>query len=78
MKSRDRLEKLKDLSAEELDNRQAELVEEAFRLRFQWTMGQSEALNKMRQVRKERARVLTLLRQKGNREDSRSQAAPEE
>ena len=64
MKSKDRLEKLKDLSFEELENRRAELEEEAFRLRFQWTMGQAEALNKMRQVRTDKARVLTLLRQK--------------
>ena len=70
MKSRDRLEKLKDLSAEELEGRQAELSEEAFRLRFQWTMGQAEALNKMRQVRTDRARVLTLLRERKNDQGS--------
>ena len=64
MKSRDRLEKLRDLSSEELKDRRAELSEEAFRLRFQWTMGQAEALNKMRQVRTDTARVLTLLRQR--------------
>ena len=64
MKSRDRLEKLKDLSADELEERKVQLAEEAFRLRFQWTMGQAEALNKMRQVRTDKARVLTLLRQK--------------
>lgn len=64
MKSRDRFEKLKDLSDAELEDRDSELVEEAFRLRFQWTMGQAEALNKMRQVRKDRARVLTLLRER--------------
>jgi large subunit ribosomal protein L29 len=64
MKSRDRLDKLKDLSDAELEDRDGELVEEAFRLRFQWTMGQAEALNKMRQVRKDRARVLTLLRER--------------
>ena len=62
MKSKDRLNKLKDLSDEELEDRQAELAEESFRLRFQWTMGQSEALKKMREVRKDQARVLTLLR----------------
>jgi large subunit ribosomal protein L29 len=63
VKSRDRLEKLRNLSQEELESRKAELSEEAFRLRFQWTMGQAEALNRMRQVRSDRARVLTLLRQ---------------
>ena len=64
MKSRTRLEKLRGLSSEELANRKGELAEEAFRLRFQWTMGQSEALNKMRQVRTDLARVLTILREK--------------
>lgn len=70
MKSRDRLEKLKDLSDAELEDRDSELVEEAFRLRFQWTMGQAEALNKMRQVRKDRARVLTLLRERKAAQES--------
>ena len=70
MKSRDRLEKLRDLSSEELTDRRAELSEEAFRLRFQWTMGQAEALNKMRQVRTDRGRVLTLLRERKNDQGS--------
>jgi large subunit ribosomal protein L29 len=64
MKSTDRLNKLKDLSAEELNDRKEEMSEEAFRLRFQWTMGQAEALKKIRELRRDRARVLTLLQQK--------------
>jgi large subunit ribosomal protein L29 len=64
VKSKDRLEKLRDLSDDELEDKKSELAEEAFRLRFQWTMGQAEALNKMRQVRTDKARVLTLLRQR--------------
>ena len=64
MKSTDRLNKLKDLSIEELRNKQEVMSEEAFRLRFQWTMGQAEALKKMRELRRDRARVLTLLREK--------------
>jgi len=64
VKTSDRLNKLKDLSVEELENRQEGMAEDAFRLRFQWTMGQSEALKKMRELRRDRARVLTLLRQK--------------
>ncbi len=72
MKSTDRCNKLRDLSVEELENRKDEMAEEAFRLRFQWTMGQSEALKKMRELRRDRARVLTLLRQQQieNRESS--------
>ena len=73
MKSADRLSKLRDLSEEELEDRRDELAEENFRLRFQWTMGQSEALKKMRENRRDRARVLTLLReQKVERENARS------
>jgi large subunit ribosomal protein L29 len=64
MKSTDRLNKLKDLSAEELKDRKEKMSEEAFRLRFQRTMGQAEALKKIRELRRDRARVLTLLQQK--------------
>ena len=64
MKSTDRLNKLKDLSVEELTDRKEEMSEESFRLRFQFTMGQAEALKKMRELRRDRARVLTLLREK--------------
>ena len=64
MKSTTRLNKLKDLSDEELESRPEEMTEESFRLRFQWTMGQTEALVKMRALRQDRARVLTILRER--------------
>lgn len=64
MKSTERLNKLKDLSDEELKDRRDEMSEEGFRLRFRWTMGQSDALNKMRDLRRDRARLLTILRER--------------
>ena len=64
MKSTVRLNKLRDLSADELSDRKEEMSEQAFRLRFQMTLGQAEALKKMRELRRDRARVLTLLREK--------------
>ena len=64
MKSTERLNKLKDMSSDELEVRRGEMSEEDFRLRFQWTMGQSEALNKMRDLRRDRARLLTILRER--------------
>jgi large subunit ribosomal protein L29 len=64
MKSTGRLDKLKDLSEEELNDRKEEMSEEAFRLRFQLAMGRAEALKRMRELRRDRARVLTLLQQK--------------
>ena len=64
MKSTERLNKLRDLSEEELEDRKDEMSEESLKLRFQWTMGQAEALKKMRELRRDRARVLTLIREK--------------
>ena len=42
----------------------ADMREQMFRLRFQWAMGQTETLNKMRELRKDRARLQTILREK--------------
>ena len=66
MKSAERLKKLRDMSADELERREAEMNEQMFRLRFQWAMGQTETLNKMRELRKDRARLLTIMGEKNN------------
>ena len=59
-----RVEKLRDLGTPELEVQQKELGEQIFRLRFQLTTGQSEALSRLRSARKELARVKTLLRER--------------
>jgi large subunit ribosomal protein L29 len=64
MKSTEHVKKIRDLSAEELKTQTAEMNEQLFRLRFQMAMGQTESLNKMRELRKQRARVETILREK--------------
>jgi len=64
MKSAERLKKMRDATAEELRNQESDMNEQMFRLRFQWQMGQTETLNKMRQLRKDRARMLTVIKQK--------------
>ena len=66
MKTAERVKKLRDMTVEELDRREAEMSEQIFRLRFQWAMGQTETLNKMRELRKDRARLLTIRREKNN------------
>ena len=58
-----RVEKLRDLDARELEVKQRELAEQIFRLRFQLTSGQAEALKRLREARKDMARIQTLLRQ---------------
>jgi large subunit ribosomal protein L29 len=64
MKSADRAKKMRDMSVDELKNQDAEMTEQMFKLRFQMAMGQTESLKKMRELRKDRARLLTILREK--------------
>lgn len=59
-----RVEKYREMNANELDIQQRELSEQIFRLRFQIASGQAEGLKKMREARKDLARVKTLLRQR--------------
>ncbi|HTX14994.1 MAG TPA: 50S ribosomal protein L29 [Candidatus Baltobacteraceae bacterium] len=46
----------------ELEIEQRELAEQIFRLRFQLSSGQAEGLKKLREAKKDLARVKTLLR----------------
>jgi len=59
-----RTEKLRDQDTAELNERQRELAEQVFRLRFQLSTGQAEAVTKLRTARKDLARVKTLLRER--------------
>jgi len=52
--------KIRELSAAEMDKRSAEIREELFKLRFQHATGQLENPVRMRTLRRELARVLTV------------------
>ena len=54
------------MSVDELERHEAGMNEQMFKLRFQWAMGQTETLNKMRELRRDRARLLTIMREKNN------------
>jgi large subunit ribosomal protein L29 len=58
-----RMEKFRDLGQSELEAQQRELTEQVFRLRFQMNTGQSEGLKRLREVKRDLARVKTLLRE---------------
>jgi large subunit ribosomal protein L29 len=58
-----RMEKFRDLGQSELEAQQLELTEQVFRLRFQMNTGQAEGLKKLREARRDLARVKTLLRE---------------
>ena len=55
---------LRDLAADELGARERELTDQLFRMRIQKSMGQLEAPDKLRTVRRDLARIKTVLRQK--------------
>jgi large subunit ribosomal protein L29 len=54
----------RDLGADELQQRVKELDDQLFRLRIQKSMGQLEAAGKMKSLRRDVARLKTVLREK--------------
>ena len=57
-------EKLREMSVEELVDESTELSEQLFRLRFQKATGQLEDMMKIRQIRRDLARLKTVLTEK--------------
>jgi large subunit ribosomal protein L29 len=55
---------IRELTADDLRARVKELDDQLFRLRLQKSMGQLEAPAKVREVRKDLARMKTILREK--------------
>jgi large subunit ribosomal protein L29 len=55
---------LREKSVDELNARERDLSEQLFKLRFQRATGRMESPAKMRQVRREIARIKTLLKEK--------------
>jgi large subunit ribosomal protein L29 len=58
---------IRDLGVDELQQRVKEYDEQVFRLRIQKSMGQVEAAYKLKALRKDLARVKTVLREKESR-----------
>ena len=56
-------EKIREMSPDELRNKERELQEQLFRLRFQKSLGQLDNALKIRETRRDIARVKTVLRQ---------------
>ena len=57
-----RNEKIREAGSDELHAQEKELTEQIFRLRFQLSTGQAEALRRLRDAKKDLARVKTYLR----------------
>ena len=55
---------VRDLGVDELRQREKEMDDQLFRLRIQKSMGQAEAAQKLKALRRDLARVKTVLREK--------------
>ncbi len=56
-------DKVRNLTPAELHARESEQSEQLFKLKFQMKMGQTESLKKLRELRKEIARIKTVARE---------------
>jgi len=58
------VDKIRNLTDIELAHQQRELSDQLFKMKFQMKMGQTESLKKIRELKKDIARVKTVMRQK--------------
>ena len=59
-----KIAEFKDLTADDLRTKEKELDDQLFRLRIQKSMGQIEAAHKVKALRRDRARLKTVLHEK--------------
>ncbi len=59
-----KISEIRDLSREELKQKEKNLVDEIFKLRFRHSTGQIESTAMLKTVRREIARIKTVLREK--------------
>ncbi|MEJ2066720.1 MAG: 50S ribosomal protein L29 [Deltaproteobacteria bacterium] len=69
-----RARELRELSIDELSQKEMDLQEELFNLRFQRATGQLENLVRLTQVKRDIARVKTVIREKGKDKDEKAGA----
>jgi large subunit ribosomal protein L29 len=65
-----RAEKIRELDNTDLGRQEQDARAQMFRLRFQLSMGQTDGMKKLRILRKDRARMLTILRERELHPDS--------
>jgi len=59
-----KVDKVRGLDDQELKQQLGEIDEQLFRLQFQMSLGQMDGLKKVRAMRKDRARIKTVLRER--------------
>ena len=71
-----RAEKIREIDSTELKRECDDLREQSFRLRFQMQLGQTDGLKKLRTIKKDRARMLTVLRDRELHPETAPEPAP--
>ena len=59
-----RSQKIRDLDSPELQHQLRDIDDQLFRLKLQMSMGQMDGLKKVRSMKKTRARIFTILRER--------------
>ncbi len=59
-----KISKIREWSPKEMEDKEHDFLEQMFRLKFQFSMGQTDALKKIRDLRKDIARIKTILRER--------------
>jgi large subunit ribosomal protein L29 len=62
-------QELRELTEDELQQREKDLVDQLFKLRFQHALGQVENAMKLRNIRRDLARIKTVRKEKGPRKE---------
>jgi large subunit ribosomal protein L29 len=68
-------ERLRGGTQEEIRGKQRELFDQLFRLKFQFASGQTDTLAKLRELRKDVARVKTILRERERESEAKASKA---
>jgi large subunit ribosomal protein L29 len=59
-----KIDKVRNLTDEELSHQERDLSDQLFKLKFKLNMGQTESLKKLRGLRKDIARIKTIARER--------------
>ena len=66
-----RADKVREIDSNELQRQLNDSRDQLFRLKFQLAMGQNDGIKKYRSLRKDRARMLTILREREQAEQGK-------
>lgn len=64
-----KVQELRELADDELERKEAELKDQLFKLRFQHELGQLENAAKLKNIRKDIARIRTIIQERSHKSE---------